>query len=231
VEFDLVLPGGDLRSGHRGVDVLVGGRLALDPGVLALHGYGAPSLLRHDIGVGLFVFLPFPGRAKLVSSITSATVLSFGTGSARAGRAAPGAPRAGAAVPRAGRRRDPFLAFYASNLIVYWAGWETNWKLSVAVLIGYVVPVVFQRLRKDRVRRWNGGARSWLVPWLSGLAVHSLLRLRGRARRDPVRRSFVVILGFRLGIYALAVRLLMVPERVVDSVRSTPGDEPDGLKA
>lgn len=30
--------------------------------------------------VGLFVFLPFPGWAKLVGFITSATVLSFGTG-------------------------------------------------------------------------------------------------------------------------------------------------------
>jgi hypothetical protein len=27
------------------------------------------------------------------------------------------------------------------------------------------------------------------------------------------------------------VRLRMVPERVVDSVRSTPGDEPDALRA
>jgi hypothetical protein len=69
----------------------------------------------------------------------------------------------------------------------------------------------------------------WLVPWLSGLAVLSLLRLRGRARRD--RRSFVVILGFSLAIYALAVRLRMVPERVVDTARSTPGDEPAALKA
>jgi hypothetical protein len=82
----------------------------------------------------------------------------------------------------------PFLAFYASNLIVYWAGWETNWKLFVAVLLGYVVLVVFQRLRRD-----PGPA----MEWRAGLVARSLAggaggpepaeRLRRRARRDPVR--------------------------------------------
>ena len=37
----------------------------------------------------------------------------------------------------------PFLAFWASNLIVYWSGWTTDWKLFVAVLIGFVLLGVF----------------------------------------------------------------------------------------
>ena len=57
--------------------------------------------------VGLIVFLPFPSWQQLVGFITSATVLSFGSGPARAGRAAQADPRAGAAVPAAGRARHP----------------------------------------------------------------------------------------------------------------------------
>ena len=36
----------------------------------------------------------------------------------------------------------PLLAFSA-NLIVYWAGWNTNWKLFVAIGIGFVLLAVF----------------------------------------------------------------------------------------
>jgi amino acid transporter len=126
----------------------------------------------------------------------------------------------------------PFLAFYASNLIVYWAAWETNWKLFVAVLLGYVVLVAFQRLRREPGPAMEWRAGSWLVPWLVGLAVLSLLSGYGDGLGViPFGWSFVVILAFSAAIYALAVRLRMVPEAVVDSVRSTPGDEPDALTA
>ena len=73
--------------------------------------------------VGLIVFLPFPSWQQLVGFITSATVLSFGSG-----------PIVHAAMRRQMPDLErpfklpfgdviPFLAFYSSNLIVYWAGW------------------------------------------------------------------------------------------------------------
>ena len=37
----------------------------------------------------------------------------------------------------------PLLAFWGSNLIVYWSGWDTVWKLMVAVLIGFVLLAAF----------------------------------------------------------------------------------------
>ena len=36
------------------------------------------------------------------------------------------------------------LGFFVANLVVYWSGWTTVWKLMVAVLIGFVLlPVGF----------------------------------------------------------------------------------------
>ena len=32
------------------------------------------------------------------------------------------------------------LAFIVSDLIILWSGWDTDWKLGVAILLGYVDP-------------------------------------------------------------------------------------------
>ena len=94
--------------------------------------------------VGLILFLPFPSWQQLVGFITSATVISFGTG-----------PLAMAALRRDEPDRErpfrlpggdviPFLGFYAANMIVYWGGWDVNKKLFLTVLIGYVVLAGYQ---------------------------------------------------------------------------------------
>ena len=31
------------------------------------------------------------------------------------------------------------LAFVVANLLILWSGWDTDWKLGVAILIGYVI--------------------------------------------------------------------------------------------
>ena len=34
------------------------------------------------------------------------------------------------------------LAFVVANLLILWSGWDTDWQLGVAILIGYVILVV-----------------------------------------------------------------------------------------
>ena len=62
----------------------------------------------------------------------------------------------------------PLLAFYSANLIVYWAGWETNKKLFITILIGYVLLVVSHLIGAARrtSRRWS--SRSGLRGWCRG---------------------------------------------------------------
>jgi amino acid transporter len=104
--------------------------------------------------------------AEVVTFITSATVLSFGTG-----------PLVWAALRkqlpitsgRSGFRAGhviPVLAFFSSNVIVYWAGWNTNWKLFVAILLGLVLLAAYRRF-SSRPPPEHGLARGRLVvPWL-----------------------------------------------------------------
>ena len=92
--------------------------------------------------------------------ITSATVLSFGSG-----------PLVLAAMRREIPDQDrpftlpfgdliPFLALYSSNLIVYWAGWDKNWKLFLAVAFGFLVLAVFHLTSRGDLPAmdWRAGA-------------------------------------------------------------------------
>ena len=117
--------------------------------------------------VGLIVFLPFPSWQQLVGFITSATVLSFGSGPivhAAMRRQMPDLERP---FRLPGGDVIPFLAFYSSNLIVYWAGWDVNWKLFTAVALGFVflvgVPQRQQGRAEDRpaARARPGCCRGW----------------------------------------------------------------------
>ena len=171
--------------------------------------------------VGLIVFLPFPSWQQLVGFITSATVLSFGSG-----------PLVLAALRRQQPDRDrpfrlpggdviPFLAFYSSNLIVYWSGWTTDWKLFVTILVGLVLLAVF-RATGDQVPLNLRAGASWVIPWLGGLAILSYLGAYGGGR-DVVGfgLAFPVIFVFSLAIFWLALRMKLARSRVEENIATT----------
>lgn len=172
--------------------------------------------------VGLIIFLPFPSWQQLVGFITSATVLSFGTGPivlSAMRRQLPDQPRpfrlpAGDVIA--------FLAFYSSNLIVYWAGWTTDWKLFVAVLLGFVILGAFQATGKVTSRmEWRAGA-SWIIPWLVGLAVISYLGAYGGGRGViTFGIAFPVVGIFSLIIFVFAVRMRLSTEQVLEHVEAS----------
>jgi amino acid transporter len=179
--------------------------------------------------VGLIVFLPFPSWQQLVGFITSATVMSFGSGS----------------VVLAALRRElpeherpfklpfgdviPFLALYSSNLIVYWAGWETDWKLFVAILLGFVLLGIFHLTGKGSMppMDWRHGA-PWLVPWLGGLCLISYL---GTYPDKSEHKGNLGVIGFGWGfpimlaltaiVYALALWSRLPKERVQENIDET----------
>lgn len=158
--------------------------------------------------VGLIVFLPFPSWQQLVGFITSATVLSFGSG-----------PIVLAAMRRQIPDHDrpfkvpfgdviPFLAFYSSNLIVYWAGWDTDWKLFVAVALGFVVLGIFKlfNLVDTGPLDLRAGA-SWALPWFGGLCLISYL---GDYPEQSVKAGNTGTIGFGWGFLVLLVLSIVV---------------------
>ncbi|MGA9341508.1 MAG: APC family permease [Rhodanobacteraceae bacterium] len=125
--------------------------------------------------VGLIFFLPFPGWQKLVGFVTSATVLSFGSGPLvfmALRKELPDCPRP---FRLPGGFIIPYLAFLSSNLIVYWSGWETEWKLSLSVVLGLIVLALHEASRGKHTPRMDFRAGFWVIPWLGGLALISWL--------------------------------------------------------
>lgn len=137
---------------------------------------GAPLIgLLLAFVIGLIAFLPFPSWQQLVGFITSATVLSFASGPLVLVALRRQVPDQERPFRLPGGHVIPFLAFWGSNLIVYWSGWETVWKLMVAVLIGFVLLAIFMATGVLRGQSLDGRAGLWVVPWLVGMTVLSYL--------------------------------------------------------
>jgi len=140
---------------------------------------GAPwvSLLLAFV-VGLIVFLPFPSWQKLVGFVTSITVLSFGSGPLVLVAMRKQLPEQERPYRLPGGHVLPFLAFWGANMIIYWGGWPTDWRLFVAVAIGFVLFAIYAGYERMKGRElppmdWRAGA--WIVPWFVLLLISSLL--------------------------------------------------------
>ena len=166
--------------------------------------------------VGEICFLPFPSWASFVGIITSASVLMYAF-----------APVSLGALRRTDPERDrPFrlraagvvspLSFVAANWIVYWAGWDVNWKLFSAVAIGFVLFAIAQASGSDEQQSpvdWR--AAVWVFPWLGGLALISYLgQFSGGTKTIPFWWDLAIIGVFSIAIYNVAVRFSSPAERV-----------------
>ncbi len=165
--------------------------------------------------VGMLLFLPFPSWQTLVTFISSATAITYAA-----------APLAFGAL----RRQDPdrkrpyrlpgggFLApvgFMIANLIVYWSGWNTDWKLFVAILLGFALLAISYVTSANPERPpldWKPSL--WLWPYLGGMALISYLGQFDGREVIPFWWDMLVVAAFSLAIYALAMRVRLPAERV-----------------
>jgi amino acid transporter len=164
--------------------------------------------------IGIALFLPFPGWQKLVGFITAASALSYGM-----------APIALASLRRQDPDRDrpfrlpfaPILApagFVVANLIVYWSGWSTVWRIMVALAIGFAVFVVYRVLGdRERQPRLDLKNAAWLPPYLGGVAVISYVGRYDGRNLIPFWWDIGVVAVFSLAIFALAVTLRLDPDQ------------------
>ncbi len=163
--------------------------------------------------IGLIAFLPFPSWQQLVGFITSATVLSFASGPLVHAALRAQVPDQERPFRLPGGHAIPLLAFWGSNLIVYWSGWGTVWKLMVAVLIGFVLLAVFTATGQLRHRSFEFRAGAWTLPWLGGLTLISFLGdYDGGLGVIGFGVAIPVLLVLSVGIYVLAYRLRLTPE-------------------
>lgn len=185
------------------------GKNGNSPQVLAkVNRHGVPwvSVIVTFIAGSIF-FLPFPGWQKLVGFVTSATVLSFGSGPL---------------VLLAMRKQLPdhkrpfklpvvyllaYLGFLAANLIIYWAGWNIIWQMMIAVLIGYAILIVHEMVNRGKTPKLEFRSGAWVVVWLIGLTVVSYL---GSFPDVSKGAGNLGIIGIGWGILVLAILSVFV---------------------
>jgi amino acid transporter len=166
-----------------------------------------------SFAVGILVFLPFPGWQKLVGFITAASSLSYGM-----------ACVAAASLRRQDPERErPFrlpglpvlapLGFIVANLIVYWSGWSTIWRIDVTLVIGLVVFVLYRVLAaSEELPRLDLRSASWLPPFLIGISVISYAGRYDGRNWLPFWIDIALVALFSLAIFVLALAVRLDPE-------------------
>ncbi len=174
---------------------------------------------------GVLCFLPFPSWQKLVSFITSAVVLMYA-----------GAPLAFGVL----RKRLPALersyhlpagavispvAFAVASLVIYWAGWDTLWRLGLSILIGYLLLGSYAAYAKSKrlavAPRMDFKAGQWLPVYLAGMGVISWQGQfgLGATKNLPLWWDIVVVVVFALVTYYWALAVALPLEEIERNIR------------
>lgn len=180
------------------------------PSALATTRKGVPvvSILTAAV-VGSIAFGPFKSWNSLVSVVTAATAIMYSF-----------APLSLAALHKVdGRRQRSYrvpmpkltlpAAFCSANLIMYWGGFETNWKLALAIVAGLTLFAVGAwRMRTGASRAIRNAI--WVGPWLGGHVLLGWLGRYGGGRNilpNWVDVGVVIVFALAIFYWATALRL------------------------
>jgi amino acid transporter len=184
--------------------------------------------------VGCLCFLPFPSWQSLVGLITSASVLMYAGAPLSLGvfrRRLPDAERP-YRLPAASVISP--AAFVVSGFIILWTGWPTDWKLGVAILLGYVIlglTRIFRVNSHNPVMQWR--AAQWLPAYLVGLGIIVYLSPYGPLKNPviPLWWDLAVTAAFSLIIYYWALAVALPTAEIEHMVNEVVPDEEEGLPA
>jgi amino acid transporter len=180
-----------------------------------------------SFAVGMIVFLPFPGWQKLVSFITSASVIIFSAQCLSLAAMRKQLPDHDRSFRLRGAAVLAPLGFVVANLIVLFSGWTTNWKLFAAIGIGLLLLAASQLSRpaSERVPMdWRSSV--WMWPWLVGLMVLSYLAsFTGGRDTLPFGADVGVTAVFSLAIYFFALSCRLSSEDAKERIRASSEEE------
>ncbi|MFC8515242.1 APC family permease [Streptomyces sp. NPDC057257] len=184
---------------------------------LAKNGYAPKLFTRTDSrGVpwfglvmsfvtGVICFLPFPSWHKLVGFITSASVLMYAGAPLAYGVFADKLPNHERPYRLPGGKVIAPLSFVVANLIIYWAGWDTLWRLGLAIVLGYVLLGGYawwaNATNQPDAPRMDFKAAQWLPVYLLGMGVISAEGGFGGTGNIGLWWDILIIAVFSLVIY------------------------------
>ncbi|WP_109430732.1 amino acid permease [Sulfoacidibacillus thermotolerans] len=157
--------------------------------------------------LGLIFLLPFPSWQNLVGLVSSATVFTYIIG-----------PVSLAVLRRtASEAKRPFslkgysviapIAFVIGSMIIYWTGWNTDWKLMVSILVGVMLYLLFSVVLPQQIKRPDRQAFKsgvWLIMYLFTMLLLTYVgstKLGEFKNYIPYPWDLVVVTVVSLGFY------------------------------
>ncbi|HEY7043688.1 MAG TPA: APC family permease [Nocardioidaceae bacterium] len=167
--------------------------------------------------VGCICFLPFPSWQSLVGLITSASVLMYAGAPLSFGVFRKRLPNADRPWRLPGGLVWSPLAFIIANLLILWSGWTTDWKLGVAILIGYVILAANRLFKLNPITPdLNWRAAQWLPVYLVGMGLIVFLSDFGPLTHPwfPLWWDMAAVAVFSVVIYYWALSVALSTEHI-----------------
>jgi amino acid transporter len=197
-------------------------------GRLSRRGVPLVSILLAFV-VGELAFLPFPSWQSLVGLVTSATAIMYAFAPVSLSALRKSDPDRNRPYRLKGAHILAPVGFVAANLIIYWGGFDTTWKIEVGLVIGLVVFVITRFTSASRPDLDLRNAM-WVWPWLIGTVIIGWLgrydsgggntRAAGLGERFlfPQWIDLLVVIVFNLVIFYYAVSLGQRREQVAAAI-------------
>jgi len=193
-------------------------------GKISLRGVPLWSILLAFV-VGLLCFLPFPSWQSLVGLVTSATAMMYAFAPVSLSALRNNDPERHRPYRLKGAAVLAPIGFVAANLIIYWGGYDTTWKIEAGLGVGLVVFII-TRITSGSQAPLGLRNAMWVWPWLIGNLVIGLLgRYDSNLGSDRASGSgelfilpswidLLVVIIFNLVIFYYAVSLAQSNELV-----------------
>jgi amino acid transporter len=184
---------------------------------------------------GILFTFPFPSWHSLVVLVTSASVLMYAGAPVSMGALRKNLPAADRPFRLPGAAVISPLAFIIAGLIIYWSGFETLWKLGVAIVLGYIVIGMYTADREG-MPKINWAKSAWIGAYLLGMGIISWQGAYGpdNTGRLAYPWDILTVALFSLAIYYWAVYFGAqstdeIEERIAE--QAVPSEEPEAEAA
>lgn len=168
-----------------------------------------------NFAFGMLLFAPLPGWNKMMGFLTSLMTFTYTIGPICLISLREQAPDQHRPF------RLPFatiwatVAFYFCTVFSYFNGWDIISKLSIGIISGLIVLLLYRTFSKKRVKpklRWKFSI--WIWPYIGGLTLISYLGSFGGGRNIlPFGWDLLVLFFFSVFIVYLAKKFKMPAER------------------
>jgi amino acid transporter len=168
---------------------------------------------------GLLFLLPFPSWHSLVGLVTAASVLMYAGAPLSLGAFRRQVPEANRPYRMPGASIISPIAFIVANLIIYWSGFETIWKLGIALVVGYVLIGISMAFDRNRPPLdWKSA--QWLPVYLIVMGIISWQGQYGPGNTGRIGFGWdaLIVAVFSLVIYYWSMATKLPKEEMLDLV-------------